>query len=227
MLSEALCAALLSWVFPSLQFLHSQTCFPGRTCLLLCCGKAKGGFLSHLWGRPEFLHFDKSLFAFLVWPYALPVSSHVLLLLSAGEGTLSPAMSLQHLAHRVSSLQQDPKPLQWPQILYWADGISALPFPRKIPHPTHRVAYGHLRWDSGGAEVTPLLSKMRCKADCSSSCLPALHHSVGPPGFSPETLMWALCFTPAKPNNVGISVVLSFLSLNHLYEYFKSHSGMG
>lgn len=99
--------------------------------------------------------------------------------------------------------------------------------PRKIPHPIHRVAYDHLRWDSGGAEVTPLLSKMRCKADCSSSCLPALDHSVGPPGFSRKTLMWALCFTPAKPNNVGISVVLSFLSLNHLYEYFKSHSDMG
>ena len=87
-----------------------------RKDLLLCCGKAKEGFLSHLWGRPEFLHFDRSLFAFLVCPYMLPVSSHVHLLLSAEEGTLSPAMSLQHLAHKVSSLQQGPKPLQWPQI---------------------------------------------------------------------------------------------------------------
>lgn len=69
-------------------------------------------------GRPKFFHFDRSLFAFLVCPYVLPVSNHVLLLLSAGEGTLSPAMSLQCLAHRVSSLQQGPESLQWPQIFY-------------------------------------------------------------------------------------------------------------
>ena len=102
-----LCCQMACVLLSSLVSISAVLGFPSRKNLLLCCGKAKRGFLSHLWGRSEILHFGRSLFAFLICPYLLPVSSHTLLLLSAGEGAQSAATSLWHMAHRVSSLWQD------------------------------------------------------------------------------------------------------------------------
>lgn len=194
---------------------------------LACSSAVSKQFLVFPLGQVWVLTLWSSL-TFLVCPYVLPVSSHILLLSLQRKGhwfllclcrtwhTGFPACNRALNHYGGSRISTEMRGFQ-----HSLSTGASLILPAKYNMAIWDEAVGEQRWSlcsaQGGAKLTAhilacLLGTMRWT-----------------PGLSLETLTYVLCFFSAKPNDVRgvVQWVISSPSFNHLHEYFDSYCDIG